>query len=229
MWIWGFDLGPPVSCNVSNWVSFKPRASGPRSICDWSLQRRLSDSMADYSCRSLACELCWHGILTSQQIMRSIAWLSASFRGFRKASAGKAEGVPATGLVRADSSVPVLDSRSGAAHNTFMSCTARLLLLFLPTTCCSNQWCVSIIEGTSLLLNCIFLWWENTSLHLLFFGFVLLLFSIKTQWAKLNPGALFGSAGLLTLTSCHLSNWLALAEAWTESKFIYFFLVVIQC
>lgn len=160
VWIWGFDLGPPVSCNVSNWVSFKPRASGPWSICDWSLQRWLSDSMADYSCRSLACELCWHGILTSQKIMTSIAWLSASFRGFRKASAGKVEGVPATGLVRADSSVPVLDSRSGAAHNTCMSCTARLLLLFLPTTCCSNQWCVSIIEGTSLLLSCIFLWWE---------------------------------------------------------------------
>lgn len=70
----GFDLGP-VSCNVSTWVSFKPRASGPRSICDMSLQRQLSDSVADYSCRSLACELCWHGILTSQQIRRSIAWL----------------------------------------------------------------------------------------------------------------------------------------------------------
>lgn len=74
VWIWGFELGP-VSCNVSNWVSFKPRASGPRSICGWSLQRQLSDSMADYSCRSLACELCWHGILTSQQIRKSIAWL----------------------------------------------------------------------------------------------------------------------------------------------------------
>lgn len=64
---------------------------------------------------------------------------SASFRGFRKVSAGKAEGVPATGLVRADSSVPVLDCRSGTAPNTCMSCTARLLLLFLPTTHCSNQ------------------------------------------------------------------------------------------
>lgn len=159
-WSWGFNLGPPVSCNVSNWASLKPRASGSQSICDWSQQRRLSDSMAGYSYRSLACELCWHSILTSQQTSRSIAWLSASFRGFRKASAGKAAGVPATGLVRADSSVPVLDCRSGTALNTCLSCTARLLLLFLPTTRCSNQWCVSIIEGTSLLLNCVFLWWE---------------------------------------------------------------------
>lgn len=33
--------------------------------------------------------------------------------------------------------VPVLDCRSGTALNTCLSCTARLLL-FLPTTCCSN-------------------------------------------------------------------------------------------
>lgn len=54
----------------------------------------------------------------------------------RKTSAGKAESVSATGLIMADSSVLVLDSRSGTARSTgclYMSCTARLLLFF-PTT-----------------------------------------------------------------------------------------------
>lgn len=63
----------------------------------------------------------------------------------------------------------VLDSRSVIAHNACCLCvsyTARLLLLFLPTALLFQpQQCVFIVKSTrsfsmSLLLNCIFLWWE---------------------------------------------------------------------
>lgn len=115
-----------------------------------------------YSCRSLACNLCWHGTPYIPAIHEikcmTVCWLWRLLERLQQVR-----------LAMADSSALALGSSSGTAHNTgwlYVSCTARLLFLFfLPTLLFQPQWCIFIVKGTrpfvmSLLLTCIFLWWE---------------------------------------------------------------------
>lgn len=145
--------------------------------------------------------------------------------GFRKASAGKAEGVPATGLVKADSSVPVLDCRSGTAPNTCMSHTAKLLLLFLPATHCSNQWCVSITEGTSLLPNCIFLWWELPP----FTCYSLVLFCCCSPLKLSEPNSTQGSVWFSWFTHPDLMSPFQLISSCSGLNWIKIYWFLLSC
>lgn len=164
-----------------------------------------------YPHRRLTCMLWWHSHTYVPASPRWSALLGASFGSFRKTSAGKAESTPATGLIVANCWA-VLDSRSVSARNACClraSCTARLLL-FLPTALLFQpQWCVFIAKSTrslsvSLLLNCIFLWWELhpfTCFSCVVFLFVFACSFIFLHWnsvSQTQPSGSVSSADLIT-------------------------------